>query len=899
MREKPRHLPVLALGLVASAGVLFFPIGSPGGDGLYAAIAITAAVLAWRGASAGAGGSRALRPIATGLVLSVVGDLLYAGIFIAQGGSPMLSIADVGWVGSYVAIAVGLMRLAREHSPGRREDVDGLIDLAAVFVVVVLLAWTFVIAPTLADGSLPLTVRIRESVYPALDAAVLALVVRVVAGRRRPGPMVLLVAAGVGCWLAADLGSLIIGAADGDNVWGRLGWLSGEVLLAAAVWQRPDRPRPDAPGPTDREIGSGRIAIALLPLTIPPVVELLGHLRGSDTQFITLFVATIVLVALAFARAVRLSQEATAARELVHAQARFNAAVAANSSDAVVVLDAEGRMLRDAPQFAALVGRAGSPTRGRSLLDFAVPVDVAAARELMRRAMEEPGAVIEGEFHFTIADDRDLWLGVRLRDLIADPDVGGLVCNLHDITSRKLAEERLEHQALHDGLTGLANRALLLDRLDQSLRRAGRTGRDPAVIYLDLDGFKDVNDSLGHAAGDLLLQEVSQRLLAAVRGADTVARLGGDEFALLIEESPRPVEEAEVVSARILQALSAPIDLGERPVLVSASLGIAVSGPLATATSLLRDADIAMYQAKEMGRGRAVMFDPQMLSATVARIEMETELAGALAAGQLHLVYQPVVTLDTERVVGFEALLRWRHPKLGMVPPDTFVPIAERSGLIDTIGRWVLHEACTTVAAWHAATPTEPPLSIAVNVSGRQLASEELVAQVTEVLQCSGLAPSSLILEMTETSLVQDALGTTRVLQALRALGIRLAIDDFGTGYSSLSYLRQFPIDILKIDRTFVETITTNDHVPPIMRGLLDLGRTLNLEIIAEGVELDVQRDRLRRERCDLAQGYLFAHPMSADEAERLSHVSAALGPVEAPAGRDTATGQDLAGPVP
>jgi EAL domain-containing protein (putative c-di-GMP-specific phosphodiesterase class I) len=262
---------------------------------------------------------------------------------------------------------------------------------------------------------------------------------------------------------------------------------------------------------------------------------------------------------------------------------------------------------------------------------------------------------------------------------------------------------------------------------------------------------------------------------------------------------------------------------------------------------------------------------------------MEAQLTGALEAGQFHLVYQPVVALDTELIVGFEALLRWQHPTLGMVPPDVFIPIAERSGLIDPIGRWVLDEACTTVAAWHMTTPTDPPLSIAVNLSGRQLASEDLVMQVTDALQQSGLAPSSLILEMTETSLVQDPVGATRALHALRALGIRLAIDDFGTGYSSLSYLRQFPVDILKLDRSFVETITNSDHVPPIVRGLLDLGRTLNLEIVAEGVERGVQRDRLRLEECDLAQGYLFARPMSAAAAELLTHGTTSDGPTETP----------------
>jgi diguanylate cyclase (GGDEF)-like protein/PAS domain S-box-containing protein len=871
MSEKSHYLPWMCVGIAASAMLLLFPFGSSAGNAVYLGVAAVAAALGLRGAFFRKGGSHELRPIAVGVLLSLVGDLLYAGLALASGRLPTISIADVVYIGSYVSIAIGLLRLVREQKSGLRANTDRLIDVAAIFVVTLLLAWTYVIAPTLADRSMELPVQIRAAIFPVLDAALIALLLRVITSRRHFGPQVRFVAAGVTAWLAADLGNLAVGGV--GTVWTRLGWIIGVVLFTTAVWQR-SRPVETAVDAVSAKPNTVRIAFALFAVTIPLLVEQAGHLHGHHTSSTAIFVTTIILVVLAIVRAVRLSREAVAAREEVDAQARFNEILAVNSSDAVVVLDEQGRIMREAPLFAALVGHPGSATLGRSLLDFAIPDDIDAARVLVNRANESPGRVVEGELRISGAQDRELWLGIRLRDLHGDPAVRALVCNLHDITSRKEAEERLSHQALHDALTDLPNRILFLDRLEHALRRGGRTGQATAVVYLDLDGFKDVNDRLGHAAGDRLLQEVASRLQVSVREADTVARLGGDEFAVLIEESARPMQEAEVVSERILQALSTPVDVGGRPMTVSASLGIAVSEPLATATSLVRDADVAMYHAKETGRARAVEFQPQMLQAAVARIEMEADLNGALEAGQFHLVYQPVVTLDTERVVGFEALLRWQHPTLGLVPPATFIPIAERSELINVIGRWVLAEACATVARWQLATPTDPPISIAVNLSGRQLASPDLVAEVAGVLAMTGLVPSSLTLEMTETALVQDPVGAARILHSLRALGIRLAIDDFGTGYSSLSYLRQFPVDILKLDRSFVETITRGDKVPPIVRGLLDLGRTLGLEVIAEGVEDAVQRDRLRAERCDLAQGYLFARPLSESAAALLTHVS-------------------------
>ncbi|MGY1815015.1 putative bifunctional diguanylate cyclase/phosphodiesterase [Blastococcus sp. SYSU D00820] len=425
--------------------------------------------------------------------------------------------------------------------------------------------------------------------------------------------------------------------------------------------------------------------------------------------------------------------------------------------------------------------------------------------------------------------------------------------------------------AFSDVLTGLANRALFTDRLELALRRTARSAGEVAVVFLDLDGFKNVNDTLGHSAGDRLICEVAAILQGAVRTEDTLARLGGDEFAILVEHAPgQSVAEATRIAERVLSALEQQIDLGGQRVSVSASIGIATGDVAATASSLLRDADNAMYWAKGAGRGRYVVFNPQMRSAAAERLQLEQDLLAALPGEQFRLVYQPVVDLGSERVVGFEALLRWDHPTLGVVLPERFLPVAEDIGLIVDIGRWVLREAATSAAAWRRDHPGSSELSMAVNVSPSQLASAGLVDAVREALAASGLPPEALVLELTESVLVRDPVLAAERLAQLRALGVKLALDDFGTGYSSLSHLRQFAVDILKIDRSFVSTIDDAEAMPAILRGLINLGHTLDLEIVAEGIELERERTHLRDGRVGLAQGFLFAAPLEHTDAELL-----------------------------
>ncbi|MGI8424377.1 MAG: EAL domain-containing protein [Chloroflexota bacterium] len=442
----------------------------------------------------------------------------------------------------------------------------------------------------------------------------------------------------------------------------------------------------------------------------------------------------------------------------------------------------------------------------------------------------------------------------------------GAVVAMHDVTERREMEEQLHRQAFHDAVTGLANRALFTDRLEHALSRRGSPEQLLALLFLDLDDFKAINDFLGHQVGDEVLNQVGQRLQQSVRAADTVARFGGDEFAVLLEDVDR--DTTTRTASRIFKALRAPVTVDGRQVSVSASIGIAVAtGADHRAEVLLRNADVAMYRAKTRGKNRHELFDSDMGLAEIERVALKADLGNALGARQLTLHYQPIVELGTEAIVGMEALLRWKHPVRGMVGPATFVPLAEETGLIVPIGRWVLREACRQMVRWERKFNAAPDFTIGVNLSARQLADPDLERDVVAALGESGLAPERLTLEITESLLVDDPDGAIVKLGALKELGVRLAIDDFGTGYSSLSYLTRFPIDILKIDKSFVDTLGDADQGSAVARLIVDLGQTLGMQVVAEGIERPEQATRLREMGGTLGQGYLFGRPLDAQSA--------------------------------
>src|SRR5579859_2025469 len=424
--------------------------------------------------------------------------------------------------------------------------------------------------------------------------------------------------------------------------------------------------------------------------------------------------------------------------------------------------------------------------------------------------------------------------------------------------------DQLRHQALHDALTGLPNRVLIVDRAQQMLRRSRRRSTPVAALFLDLDGFKNVNDTFGHPAGDELLRSVAERIAASLRDTDTVGRLGGDEFVVLIEGDSL-LGGAELVAERLLDVIREPFTLGpadEFTLSATASIGIA-TGDRTSASDLLRDADIALYEAKAAGKDQYAVFRQEMQAAVHDRVELEIDLRAGIEHEELFLEYQPIVDLDDGRLTRVEALIRWRHPVRGVLQPADFIPVAEDTGLVVPIGRWVLENACRQVACWRA---DGHDIDVAINISPRQLTDAALVGTVGAALAASGLDPTALILEITETALMHNAEQTVSKLVQLRALGLRIAIDDFGTGYSSLAYLQQFPIDSLKIDRSFVAGITRSAHSKALIHTLVQLGKALNLTTIAEGNEQPAELAHLRTEACDKGQGFLFAEPLPADE---------------------------------
>ncbi len=447
----------------------------------------------------------------------------------------------------------------------------------------------------------------------------------------------------------------------------------------------------------------------------------------------------------------------------------------------------------------------------------------------------------------------------------------GRVWSFRDVTERKTAELRLVHDAFHDALTSLPNRALFMDLLGRAIGRARRRGDYSfALLFLDMDRFKVVNDSLGHPIGDQLLIAIARRLERCVRPGDTVARLGGDEFTILLDDI-LDAGDATRVADRIQRELNLPFTISGQEVFTSASIGIALSGTAyERPDELLRDADIAMYRAKARGKARYELFDQAMHARAVSQLQIETDLRRAVDRGEFRVVYQPLVSLDTGRLIGFEALVRWEHPQRGTILPDNFVPLAEETGLIVPIGRHVLREACRQIAAWHREFPSPLPLGVAVNLSGKQFRQPDLVDQIAHVLDLYEVPPIALLLEITESVIIDDAEAALTMLDRLRKLGVRLHLDDFGTGYSSLSYLHRFDMDALKIDRSFIAAMGERGENSEIIRAIVSLARNLDMEVIAEGVERPEQLAILRSLGCEVVQGFLFSHPLDVAEAAAL-----------------------------
>ncbi len=535
----------------------------------------------------------------------------------------------------------------------------------------------------------------------------------------------------------------------------------------------------------------------------------------------------------------------------------------------------DGSFLRVNQALGDMLGHTETSLLAARAADLVHPDDRAVIGDALASIADGSLALHRAETRYLRDDGRVVWAihtAAAVRD--AEGQLLYSTVQVMDVTEQREAAERLEHQALHDPLTGLPNRALFLDRLEHALERTQRSALGVAVLFLDLDRFKVVNDSLGHGAGDDLLNEVAQRLRAVVRPLDTVARFGGDEFTVLIEDVVDE-EQATIVAERIGEAISEPFDLHGSEVFVNTSIGIALSSVLdVDPETLVRDADAAMYRAKERGRARYEVFDERVRHSVVERLSMESALHRALARGEFELVYQPEVDLRTGRIIGIEALLRWKHADRGVLKPGHFITVAEETGLIVPIGAWVLHEACRQAERWRTAGagnghPNEVP-AVWVNLSARQLSHPGLRDALADALVETGAPPGSICLEITESVLMGDAAATIETLESLRDLGVRLGVDDFGTGYSSLVYLKRFPVDVLKIDRTFVDGLGRESDDTAIVAAVIGLAHSLGLTAVAEGVETAFQVAELRTLGCDVGQGYFFAEPQPADVIDAL-----------------------------
>jgi diguanylate cyclase (GGDEF)-like protein/PAS domain S-box-containing protein len=550
---------------------------------------------------------------------------------------------------------------------------------------------------------------------------------------------------------------------------------------------------------------------------------------------------------------------------LREAEERFRSAFE-NAPIGMNLLDLDGRFMQVNRAFCEITGYEPHQLEGKTVQSLTHPEDLERDLQQMRRMMAGEIEHYQIEKRFLHSAGHGVWT-MASRSLVRGPDGGPLylVSQVEDVTQRKQSDVMLTHMALHDSLTGLPNRTLAIDRLTLALARMERHSASVAVLFLDLDRFKVINDSLGHNLGDQLLVAVAARLREAVRPSDTVARIGGDEFVVVCEDISG-AEDAARIAERIAEALKRPFDLRDDEVFLGTSVGIAISGGHDdTPESLLRDADAAMYRAKDGGRNRYEVFDSSMRIQAVERLDMERALRRGLERSEFRLFYQPVVDIRSGRVTGVEALLRWEHPERGLLGPPEFISLAEETGLILPIGRWAIEEACRQGQIWREANPDRPPMRIAVNLSARELAQPDVADMVAAALASTDTDPADLWLEITESVLTPETELMVAALNSLKALGVRLFVDDFGTGYSSLMYLKKFPVDTLKVDQSFVAGLGRDAEDTAIVAGVVGLAQTLGLTAIAEGVETSEQLSALRALGCDLGQGHLFGRPEPAD----------------------------------
>jgi diguanylate cyclase (GGDEF)-like protein/PAS domain S-box-containing protein len=803
--------------------------------------------------------TRAWYVLAAARAVYVAGDLVFYTNALVFHDPRFPSLADAFYLGQYPLFMAGLLLLIRRRSPGR--DRASLLDALIITIGLGLLSWVFLLDPYVDAPGLSQFVKAVSVAYPLSDLLVLAVAVRLTVGTGSRPPAFYLLAGGLLSLLATDSG-YALATLHGTYQSGSpldTGWMLACLLVGAAALH-PSMRTLSAPDHQDRaaRLSRGRLVALGVAAMMAPAALVIQAMEGQPIDVPVIAGASVLLFGLTLTRMASLAAQMAAQAERSQLLDRLHAVIDA-SPVAIVELDRDNRVRLWNPAAERIYG-----WRRQEVLGQPHPAIAQAgwpALSTPERRAEQPVARLELRQHRKDGTPINVELSTApLRTAEGKP--AGMIAVAADISDRKHLEEQLRHQAFHDPLTGLPNRALFGDRLEHALARLTRHSGLLGVLLLDLDGFKTINDSLGHAAGDELLGVVAKRLRPTVRPSDTVARLGGDEFVVLVEDAANP-EEADAVAERLLATLAEPVTLTGRdtPIRVGASIGIVTTATSVPAGELLRDADIAMYLAKGQGSGFR-RFEPTMRVAAIQRIELEADLRRAVDRDEFILHYQPIIELDSGRLTAVEALVRWQHPARGLLAPGSFIPLAEETGLLVPIGRWVLRTACQQVRAWQLTTPGHPELGVSVNLSAVQLAHPNLVAEVADALTDAGLEARHLTLELTESLLLDNTETTVAKLHALKALGVRLAIDDFGTGYSSLAYLRRLPVDTLKIDKVFVDAVADNSEAAALAQAIIKLAATLQLTPVAEGIEHAEQLQRLRELHCHYGQGYHLAKPL-------------------------------------
>ncbi len=807
---------------------------------------------------------------ATAIGIYSIGNLLNSTYWLF-GVDPFPSVGDVCFMGFYPFLFAGILtavRAAAVRVQWGRLALDAtilMLGFGAFF-------WFFVIGPTAAAERDPDVIKyVLTQSYIALNCLMLLAF------------GILLMHAGAGTIARRTIVLLTIGFSAmslADIVWAMAkvsgtylpGGLSDAMYLSCYAWliaaareQLRGAPAavPEA-GATSGALVQGMPYVAMLVSFLVLVyVERSSVASPATAMTVIIFLLTLLVML----RQGVLSRDDALVRERRAAgivEARY-ASLIKNASDVIMIADIDGGLRFASPAAERTFGMHPDDLVGRNLLDLWGEADRERLAAFLAEVAATRGRSI-GPVEVTVGNGaRRSTLESVGSNLLDDPAIAGLALNFRDVSERKALEEQLRQLAFHDPLTLLANRSLFRNRVQHALTLTHRSGQHVAVMFLDIDNFKNVNDSLGHDAGDRLLQAASQRLVKSTRPSDTVARLGGDEFAILLEGITES-RDVERVAAEITRSFEEPLVLDGGDTYVAASIGIAFSQPGDDTEQLLRNADIAMYNAKATGKAKFVVFQPRMQEQLRERLRLEEDINRALERNEFFVEYQPVVDLARRELLGVEALVRWNHPEQGLVMPGDFIPTAEESGQIVELGRWVLIEACRSIRSWRDRIAAGDGLRVAVNISGRHLQHADLVADVRSALAISGLEPENLVIELTESTIMHNTEVNLERFRELKALGVKLAIDDFGMGYSSLSYLHRFPIDILKIDRSFVGRLTEQDDGPELAKAVVMLGQTLGLETVAEGVELEDQVAKLLELGCVAAQGFLFARSSSLED---------------------------------